>query len=67
MRSDDRHNPKELSPITRKNSTESITATDAGNRFGAKNVTYDKILAQSLNAEPFYRRAIKNIGWHEVA
>ena len=25
------------------------------------------ILAQSLNAEPFYRRAVRRLGWKEVA
>ena len=25
------------------------------------------IIAQSLNAEPFYRRAIKRLGWREIS
>lgn len=51
-------------PSVERNNTIYNSSVYAG--FGRKDMRDTMIVAQSLNAEPFYRRAMKKLGWNQI-
>ena len=55
------------SPLRGSSIERNIQNSGTVQRLTHKEHQFTSILAQSLNAEPFYRRAIRKLGWKEVS